>query len=139
MTNSCFFFLLFLIMIFDVFMYPLRHQKKGRRKAESIFLRLLLCLFVNLVRSSFFFLYRAHSILTTAIPTSSSPLSHHYTFSIVLEQIERHLYVYIHDIIDHLFFLSFFFFYSIVLVNELLAINIESMNVSFSNHRKCLL
>jgi hypothetical protein len=92
----------------------------------------LLTLFVLL-----FFLYRAHNILTTAIPTSSSlslPLiTTHLPLSL---NRSSDIYVYIHDIIDRLFF---FFFYSTVLVNELQAINIESMNVSFSNRRKCLL
>jgi hypothetical protein len=101
------FFFLFLIIIFDIFMYPLRHrEKEGGREAKSIFL-LLSCLFVNLVRSSFF-LYRARTTITTAIPTPSLSLSLITTHLLLSLNRSGDIYVYIHDIIVRIFFFNSF-------------------------------
>ncbi len=62
--NEEFFLFLFLIMIFDIFMYPLRHQMRKREEDKINFSSFFSCVFVNLVRSSFFFLlYRTHILL----------------------------------------------------------------------------
>jgi hypothetical protein len=87
-------------MIFDIFMYPLRHRERERGQIDfssSSFHVYLLTLFVL-----FFSLPRTYYCYTNII----SP-SHHYTSTLVLEQIERHFYVYTHDIIVHLFFSHF--------------------------------
>lgn len=91
-------FFFFLIMIFDIFMHPLR-QQENEMEARSIFLLRLFYLFVNLAR----FLLRLRLYDTQIAPTSISSLSlsdsHCYISSVVLEQIERHFDVYAHDTI----------------------------------------
>ncbi len=140
MINSCFVFFVpnhDLRHFYVSFETPKEMRRRRRRERPNQFFFFFFHVYLLTLFVLLFFLYRAHNILTTAIPTSSSlslPLiTTHLPLSL---NRSSDIYVYIHDIIDRLFF---FFFYSTVLVNELQAINIESMNVSFSNRRKCLL
>lgn len=142
---------MFVIMILDIFMYPLRHQKKRKERPNQFFLLLyyffhvyLLTLFVLPPRffvSLFFLLpctyFFSNYCNTIFLPPSFSLslITAHLTLSL---NRSSDIYVYIHDIIGDRFLFLFSSFYSTVLANELLVINIGSMNVLFSNRRKCL-
>ncbi len=96
---------LFWIMIFDIFMYPLRHREREGGQAKSIFLPLS-CLFVNLVRSSFFSLpYTYYYNYCNTNIISFSLITIHLLLSL---NRSSDIYVYTHDIIVRLFFFNSF-------------------------------
>ena len=129
-------------MIFDIFMYPLGRRRERRTRDQIKFspLRLfhvyLLTLFVllfSLCTYHYYFDYTNTISHSVPLPPSLSLITAHLGSSL---NRSSDIYACAHDII-----VGRFLFSSIltVLVNELPAINIGSMNVSYSSRRKCLL